>query len=239
VLGYSKFLSEQPVPKRDAFGSIAKFKDRPDILAARKSDFASNHLYIDIVELKAIGLEVSNENSPQRWSHVVGAAVSQMASYENELIESADFRADLSAIGLNIARPRKILVFGRDKEFIDRPHDWELLQHQFRTNQITHYTVDHILQLCERVLDEQWGGILSSIVPPDHLGLLNTGNRTLTLESLNTQLRATEGRPTEMSELIWNVNHNKLMESLTLTHVQTIVAAINPAIKYNAFYNAA
>jgi hypothetical protein len=44
VLGYSKFLSEQPVPKRDAFGSIAKFKDRPDILAARKSDFASTIL---------------------------------------------------------------------------------------------------------------------------------------------------------------------------------------------------
>jgi Domain of unknown function (DUF4365) len=148
-----------------------------------------------------------------------------MASYENELIESADFRADLSAIGLNIARPRKILVFGRDTEFIDRPHDWELLQHQFRTNQITHYTVDHILRLCERVLDEQWGSILSSIVPPDHLGLLDTGNRTLTLESLSTQLRATEGRPTEISELIWNVNHNKLMESLTLAHVQTIVSA--------------
>lgn len=177
VLGYVRFLSEHSIAKRDGFGGLSQYHDRPDILGARPSIFEPNTLYIDIIELKATSKRISQKHNTQRLGSIASAAITQLYTYETELTTNRTVQQELELLGFTIAKPKKILIFGRDAEFFGRPYDFEVIMDQFRQQNVIHYTVDHILRLAEYLLNQQIGLIVADHVAPEHLGLLMIGDR--------------------------------------------------------------
>jgi hypothetical protein len=175
VLGYVRFLSEFQILKRDSVGEISKYRDRPDILGARPSIFKPEKLYVDIIELKATNKKMSQKRNNQRLSNISTAALTQLYTYEQELVGNRSYERELKSVGLEIAKPNKILIFGRDAEFAHRPYDYEIIKAQFRERGVVHYTADHLLRLAENVRNQQLGRILEIHTPPEHLELLCAG----------------------------------------------------------------
>jgi len=193
VLGYVQFLSEYSITKRDGSGDLTQYYDRPDILGARPSISDPNVLYIDIIELKATSKRISQKNNTQRLGSIASAAITQLYTYETELTTNKTIQQQLESLGLTIAKPKKILIFGRDVEFVGKPYDFEVITDQFRQQNIIHYTVDHILRLAEDMQNQQIGLIVADRVAPEHLGLLMIGDKNWKI-SINgkQQIEATE-----------------------------------------------
>lgn len=205
VLGYVRFLSEYAIPKRDSVGGLSRFRDRPDIIGARPVMFSPQKLYVDIIELKATDERISQKNNSQRLSTTASGALTQLFTYEHDLVRNESFARELKSIGLEIARPRKVLIFGRDAEFARRPYDYELIRAQFNERGVVHYTADELLRLAEAVRDQQIGRIIVSLAPPEHLDLLVAGADKWKISIRGTEivaqtLSATEG---EQDLYIW------------------------------------
>lgn len=188
VLGYIKFISEFSVRKLTFDEEISYYKDRIDILAARKGAISSNNLFVDIIELKQPSIKIADGKDKRRPSGTVSKAISQLYTYQEDLLRNVDVKEELRSINMSIINPQKTLICGRDEEFSDNPNDYEFIKTHLLDRGVRHYTVDAILRLAEKFKDEQIGRFLLSFnLPRDHVELLLTraGNWKLSLVEEN------------------------------------------------------
>ena len=210
ALGYVRFLSELPIAKRDSYGLISKYKDRPDILAGRPSKIKPHLLYVDIIELKAIERQISDSVNPQRLSSVAARALSQLYTYEKDLITNMDFQTELNILDFSIAEPQKILILGRDAEFENCPYAYERISAQFRAHNVIHYTGDDFLRMTETALEQKVGSKIVANVPPKHVKLILAGDRNWKITIVDNDVVAKAEKLKAVDESL-----ERLMEKLT------------------------
>jgi uncharacterized protein YbaR (Trm112 family) len=157
VLGFSHFLSEFPIAKRDCLGQVPidhRMRDRADLVAARtssligpnRSPYRSTH----VVELKRANHRLAARDHGLRLSEAASHAIQQAEEYAYWLTTVPENRAALSRIGWDVRAPMLYVVMGREEEFRDNPGQLEEIRATFQRRSVTLWTVDQLLREAER-----------------------------------------------------------------------------------------
>jgi hypothetical protein len=175
VLGYVRLLSELSVAKTPRVDTLITKPDRVDFLGARPSEVTPSVLYVDVIELKRPRAYLAQKADKRRLSSTASAAITQLHTYDRNLVESAENRDALAAIGLVVRQPRKILVMGSEAEFEGSSDAYESIRAQFRAAGIEHYTSDSLLRLAEGALRVRLAEQVRQCLPPNHLQVVLAG----------------------------------------------------------------
>jgi uncharacterized protein YbaR (Trm112 family) len=157
VLGFSHFLSEFPIAKRDNLGKVPsdrRMRDRADLITARtssliepnRSPYRSTH----VVELKRANERLASRTHGFRLSDAASQAIQQAEEYAYWLTTVPENRVSISRIGWDVRSPMLYVIMGREEEFRDNPGQLEEIRAMFQRRSVTLWTVDQLLREAER-----------------------------------------------------------------------------------------